>query len=66
MQPEALRDAVKGDRDLAESIARMEEHLAANQVDLKKTPLTLGAHLKMNPKSERFSGNSRSQPNAHA
>ena len=35
----------------------MEEHLAANNVDLKKTPATLGAVLKMDPKTERFIGN---------
>ena len=37
----------------------MEEHLAANNVDLKKTPATLGAVLKMDPKTERFIGNSK-------
>jgi predicted dehydrogenase len=58
MQPEALREAVKGNNDLAESLGRMQEHLAANKVDLQKTPLTLGANLKMNPKTERFLGNS--------
>jgi hypothetical protein len=35
----------------------MEQHLAANKVDLKKTPATLGAVLKMDPKTERFIGN---------
>lgn len=55
--PEALRDAIEGDRDLAESLGRMEEHLAANNVDLHRTPLMLGALLKMNPKTERFTNN---------
>jgi len=59
MQPEELRDAVKGNSDLAEGLGRMQEHLAANQVDLHKTPLILGANLKMNPKTERFTGNSK-------
>ena len=57
LSPEAIRDAAKGDRDLAESLGRMEEHLAANQVDLHRTPLMLGAVLKMNPKTERFTNN---------
>jgi hypothetical protein len=35
----------------------MEAHLAANQVDLRKTAATLGAVLQMDPKSERFTGN---------
>jgi hypothetical protein len=37
----------------------MEEHLAANKVDLKKTPATLGTVLKMNPKTERFVDNAQ-------
>ena len=57
LSPEAIRDAAKGDRDLAESLGRMEEHLAANQVDLHRTPLMLGAVLKLNPKTERFTNN---------
>ena len=57
MSPEAIRDAVKADRDLAESLGRMEEHLAANKVDLHQTPLTLGPALIMNAKTERFTNN---------
>ena len=56
--PEEIRDAVKHNKDLAEMLGRMEEHLAANKVDLQKTPATLGAALKMDPKTERFTGNS--------
>ena len=55
--PEEIREAVKGNKDLAEALGRMEEHLAANNVDLKKTPATLGAVLKMDPQTERFIGN---------
>jgi len=32
----------------------MEEHLAANKVDLKTTPAKLGATLTMDPKTEKF------------
>ena len=35
---------------MAESLGRMEQHLAANHVDLKQTPATLGAGLKMDPR----------------
>jgi predicted dehydrogenase len=57
--PEEIREAVKSNKDLAEAVGRMEEHLAANNVDLKKTPATLGTALKMDPKTERFIGNSK-------
>ena len=57
LSPEAIRDATKGDSDLAESLGRMEEHLGANKVDLHQTPPMLGAVLKMNPKTERFTNN---------
>jgi hypothetical protein len=51
-----MREAVKGNKDLTESLGRMEEHLGANNVDLNKTPATLGAALKMDPLTERFIG----------
>jgi hypothetical protein len=35
----------------------MEEHLAANKVDLKKTPAKVGAVLTMDPQTELFIGN---------
>src|SRR5882724_3502507 len=52
--PVEIRDAVKGDKDLAEALGRMEEHLGANKVDLEKSPATLGALLSMDPTTERF------------
>ncbi len=56
--PEEIQEAVRNNQDMAEALGRMEEHLAANKVDLKKTPATLGAVLKMDPQTERFIGNS--------
>ena len=50
---------MKNNPDLAESLGRMEEHLQANQVDSKRYPITLGADLKMDPQTERFTGNSK-------
>jgi predicted dehydrogenase len=55
--PEQIRDAIRGNKDLAEAFGRMEDHLGANNVDLTKTPATLGVVLNMNPKTERFHGN---------
>jgi hypothetical protein len=34
----------------------MVEHLKANNVDLKQTPLTLGVPLEIDGKNERFTG----------
>lgn len=50
--PEALREKIKGNAPLAEACGRMTEHLAANNVDLKATPLTLGVPLTLAPKQE--------------
>jgi predicted dehydrogenase len=55
--PNEIRDHIKNKKDLAESYGRMEEHLAANKVDFKLTPLQLGIALNMDPKTERFTGN---------
>jgi predicted dehydrogenase len=58
LSPEQIREQVRSNKDLAEALGRMETHLAANNVDLKNTPATLGAVLRMNPRKERFIGNS--------
>jgi predicted dehydrogenase len=55
--PEEIREAVKANAELAEALGRMEQHLAANNVDLHQTPATLGVVLKMDPKTERFMDN---------
>jgi predicted dehydrogenase len=55
--PEEIRDSIKNNKDLAESLDRMQEHMAANKVDFKLTPLKLGVALDMDPKTERFTGN---------
>ena len=54
--PEQIREAVKSNKDLAETVGRMEEHLAANKVDLEKSPATLGKVLNMDPGTEQFTG----------
>ena len=55
--PEQIREAVKATPDLAEALGRMEQHLAANNVDLTRTPATLGPVLTMDPQTERFTNN---------
>ena len=54
--PDALREKVRGNRLLAEAHGRMAEHLAANDVDLKRTPLTCGLPLSIAPGTETFTG----------
>jgi predicted dehydrogenase len=55
--PGEIREAVKTAPGMAEALGRMEEHAAANRVDLVKTPATLGDLLNMDPEKERFIGN---------
>ena len=57
--PNEIREALKADSTALEAYGRMAEHLAANGVDLDKTRATLGEVLKMDPKTERFIGNSK-------
>jgi predicted dehydrogenase len=52
-----IREQIKGDAEDLSTYHRMVEHLAANQIDIAKTPITLGAVLKMDPVSEQFVGN---------
>ncbi|MSU40551.1 MAG: Gfo/Idh/MocA family oxidoreductase [Pedosphaera sp.] len=52
-----IRKTVSAHRGGEETLNRMVEHLAKNEVDLGKTPLTIGAVLKMDPKTEKFIGN---------
>ena len=54
---EEIRDVLKNNPAMAETLGRMEEHLAANLVDPNTSPATLGVLLKMNPHKERFVGN---------
>lgn len=57
MPPGELRETIKGNADAVECLGRMQEHSEVNNVDLAKTPATLGVFLKMNPKTERFAEN---------
>lgn len=58
LRPEAIRERLKGDAPALETFERLASHLAENGVDLAATPAVLGTHLKMDPKTEKFT-NSR-------
>ena len=62
--PGEVADAIKGDSPLAEAHGRMVEHLAANDVDLAKTPLTLGVPLAIDSRTERFTCTGAAAANA--
>lgn len=48
---------------LGEAAERMSVHLEANQVDLSKTPLALGAMLSFDPEKEQFTGTLAAEAN---
>ncbi|NQU23758.1 MAG: Gfo/Idh/MocA family oxidoreductase [Candidatus Nealsonbacteria bacterium] len=62
--PDAIREAIGGEPQLAETFARLEEHLAANRIDLAKESLVLGPVLTMDPRTERFVGAFSKEANA--
>jgi len=51
-----IREAVKGEKELSDSLDRLLHHLSANKIDLEKEPLTLGPLLTLDPHKERFTG----------
>jgi predicted dehydrogenase len=53
--PDQMREELKGNADAQECLGRMREHLAANNVDLARTPVVMGALLQIDPYTERFS-----------
>lgn len=58
LSPEQSRYIVhKTSSDMADAYSRMRAHLEANKVVIHETLPTLGAALKMDPKTERFVGN---------
>jgi hypothetical protein len=54
--PGQIREQIQGDPVLEEAFGRMAEHLAANRVDLEKTPATLGLPLSVDAASEGLIG----------
>ncbi len=57
--PDEIREKIRGSRDAVATFDRMAEHLSANGVDLNDPKATLGPVLTMDPKTERFLGDSK-------
>jgi predicted dehydrogenase len=57
LAPAAIRERLQDRPAAAETFGRFAEHLAANGVDLERSPAVLGADLKMDVTGERFVGN---------
>ncbi len=51
-----IEDVLHGEKAVADAMQRLQAHLDANEIDLKKTPVTFGPWLTMNPATEKFSG----------
>jgi hypothetical protein len=64
LSPDALREKIAANAPLVEAYGRMVEHLGANQVDLGRTPATLGVTLTVDAKAERFTGPDAAAANA--
>lgn len=64
LNPGALKEQVARRPQLAEPFERFQAHLAANQVDLSRTPATYGAPLAFDAKTEMFSGEHSAAANA--
>jgi predicted dehydrogenase len=63
-QPGVLREKIQGDAALTDAYLRMAEHLFVNDVDLTKTPATLGVPLTIDSANERFTGQNAADANA--
>lgn len=57
LNPDAIREKLKANKEATDSFDRLAQHLAANDVDLTKEQLAFGEFLKMDPKTEKFIGN---------
>ena len=54
--PEQIKEIIRGNKEALETFERLQAHLAANEVDLKKTPAVLGPWLKWDLGKEKFVG----------
>jgi predicted dehydrogenase len=55
--PDQIKEQIKDEKHAMETFERMAAHLDANGVDLAKTKATLGVPLRMDPRVEKFIGN---------
>lgn len=51
-----IESSISSNAALSESFGRMRDHLQKNEVDLERTPATLGASLEFDNETERFTG----------
>ncbi len=65
LKPGEIREQLTGRSKLAEPFGRFAEHLAANGVDLDKTPATFGLPLTFDPPTERFTGENAAAANPY-
>jgi predicted dehydrogenase len=56
--PAEIKESIKASPGAVETFERMAAHLAANDVDINKDQVTMGPVLTMDPKVEKFIGNS--------
>jgi len=64
-QPNEIVESIKGNKEMTDAFERFQEHLRANEIDVNKTPWTLGASLQMDSNRERFVGKFSEQANMH-
>ena len=54
--PDEIKSIIGDNAEMMDSFNRMLEHLAANEVDLAKEPITIGPMLTMDPAKEQYVG----------
>jgi hypothetical protein len=62
--PEAMREATRSNRELADAFERFREHLAANGVDINLKRGVLGPWVTLDPDQERFVNEHADEANA--
>ena len=60
----AIADATKANPQMSDAFERFQSHMAANEIDLAKTPATLGPWVTMDPNAEEFVGDFAEQANS--
>lgn len=63
-QPEVIRGATRTNPQWSDACERFGAHLAANGIDLTKTPATLGPWVALDPDSEEFVGDLAERANS--
>ena len=63
--PQQIRERIGTNNDFRQAWERMLAHLEANEIDIQKTPPTLGAFLQFDPATERFTGELTAEANRY-